>query len=462
MPRTEPATEIPIPEHVSFGEALRVWARIGLLSFGGPAGQIATMHRELVEKRRWIDDARFLHALSYCMLLPGPEAQQLATYVGWMLHRTPGALAAGTLFVLPGFLALLGLSIAYATLGDLPLVGGLFFGLKCAVLAMVIDAARRIGLRVLRTRLLVALALLAFVALFFFDAPFPLVILVAGAIGLGGGALWPDALASAGHASSGASVGSLLDRMEARGELEHTRPSIPRALRVLVTALGLWSVPFVLAWLAGASPVFLDEATFFSETAMVTFGGAYAVLAYVAQRAVYDFRWLRPREMLDGLGLAETTPGPLILVVEFVGFLGAYRSPGALPPLVAGTVGAVTTAWVTFVPCFLWILLGGPWVERLRSNRAVRRALSAISAAVVGVIANLSIWFALHVLFATVEETHAFWIRLLVPRLDTLDVPALLLSTAAVAAVLGTKLGPFRTLGGAAAVGLIARGLLGA
>ncbi len=450
------------PERVSFLDALKVWTRIGLLSFGGPAGQIATMHRELVEKRRWIDEGRFLHALSYCMLLPGPEAQQLATYIGWMLHRTRGALAAGILFVLPGFAAILALSIAYATLGQIALVSGLFFGLKCAVLAMVIDAAKRVGTRVLRSRTLAATALAAFVAIFFFDVPFPLVIFAAGMLGLGAGARWPHAFPSgAAHAAAGESATSLLDRMEARGELAHTRPSARRAATVLVVGAAAWSLPFVLAVATGASPVFLDEATFFSGAALVTFGGAYAVLSYVAQRAVHDFGWLGAREMVDGLGLAETTPGPLIMVVEFVGFMGAYRNPGSLSPLVAGVLGATATVWVTFVPCFIWILLGGPYIESLRENRSLSRAMTSISAAVVGVIANLSIWFGLNVLFTEVGETHLGALRLFVPELASLDLLAVALSAAAIAAVTLTKLGPFRVLGAAAVIGLVLRGLVG-
>lgn len=450
------------PERVSFGEALRVWTKIGLLSFGGPAGQIATMHRELVEKRRWVDEPRFLHALGYCMLLPGPEAQQLATYLGWMMHRTPGALAAGTLFILPGFLAILALSIAYATLGQLPLVASLFFGLKCAVLAMVVDAARRIGLRVLHTGALRLLAAAAFVAIFFFDVPFPLVVALAALAGPAIARVSPTSIPSATAHAAAASVGpSLLDRMAARGELAHTRPSWRRSLVVLGVGLALWAAPFVLLALFPPGSVLRDEATFFSGTAMITFGGAYAVLTYVAQRAVHDFGWLGAREMIDGLALAETTPGPLILVVELVGFLGAFHHPGTLSPLVAGTLGALVTVWVTFVPCFLWILLGGPYIEALREVRWIQRALTGVTAAVVGVIGNLSLWFALHVLFARVAETHVGPLRLLVPELASLDVLALVLSTAAILAVTFTKLGPMRVLGIAAAIGLLLRGVLG-
>jgi chromate transporter len=448
------------PDRVSFREALRVWTKIGLSSFGGPAGQIATMHRELVEERRWIDEPRFLHALSYCMLLPGPEAQQLATYIGWMLHRTPGAIAAGTLFVLPGFVAILALSIAYVTLGDVALVSGLFFGLKCAVLAMVVDAARRIGTRVLRSRTLGLIAVMAFVALFFFDVSFPIVIVSAALVGLLVGRLAPSAIPrAAAHGEAKAGEASLLDRMEERGELAHTRPSTPRTLIVIMASLALWSLPFVVASIARA-PIYLAEASFFSEAALVTFGGAYAVLAYVAQRAVHDLHWLAPREMVDGLALAETTPGPLIMVVQFVGFMGAYRDPGSLPPLLAATLGSIVTVWVTFVPCFLWVLLGGPYVESLRTNETLSRAMTAISAAVVGVIANLSVWFALHVLFTDVGEMRIGIAHWAMPRLASVDVAALILSGAAVLAVLRTKLGPLRTLGGAAVIGLTVRGLL--
>jgi chromate transporter len=443
---------------VSFAEALRVWAWIGIMSFGGPAGQIATMHRELVEKRRWVDEARFLHALQYCMLLPGPEAQQLATYLGWMMHRTAGGLAAGTLFVLPGFVAILALSIAYATLGDVALVSGLFFGLKCAVVGIVLEALSRVGKRVLKSRTRVGIAALSFLAIFALGVPFPLVVLGAGVVGLVVGARAPRELAGGGHdADAKENEASLLDRMAARGELSHTAPSFARAARVLAVCLVAWALPFVLAWLLAPSGVYLAEATFFSQAAMVTFVGAYAVLSYVAQRAVHDFGWLGPREMVDGLGLAETTPGPLILVVEFVGFMGAYHAPAGLPPVVAGILGACTTVWVTFVPCFLWILVGAPWVEALRANARLQHALAAISAAVVGVIANLSIWFGLHVVFAEVPERDLGWLHVPVPVLASLDVAAASLTVAATAAIFTTRLGMMRVLGAAAVVGLVLR-----
>ncbi|MBX7197568.1 MAG: chromate efflux transporter, partial [Sandaracinaceae bacterium] len=441
-PPREAAPRVEPPDAVSFREAVRVWARIGLLSFGGPAGQIALMHEELVEKRRWIDERRFLHALSYCTLLPGPEAQQLATYLGWLMHRTQGGIAAGTLFILPGALLMLVLSALYATCRDVTWIAGIFDGLEAVVLAIVIEALVRIGKRALRTRALVALAAAAFLALFVLEVPFPWVIAGAALIGAIGTRVAPSAFPSGAHGEARAADESLLDRMEARGELAHAAPSWSRALRVLVVCGALWALPFVLATaLAGPQSVYLDEATFFSEVAMVTFGGAYAVLAYVAQRAVGDFGWLGPEAMVQGLGLAETTPGPLILVVEFVGFQGAFGAPGVLPPALAGVLGALVTLWVTFVPCFLWIFLGAPFVEALRNQRVLAAALSAITAAVVGVILNLSIWFALHVLFREVNESHVGPLRVLVPTLASLEWPALVIGVVGGLCLLVAKLG---------------------
>jgi chromate transporter len=449
-----PATDL--PERVSFREALKVWAKIGFLSFGGPAGQIALMHQELVEKRKWIDESRFLHALNYCMLLPGPEAQQLATYIGWMMHRTRGGLAAGLLFVLPGFVMMLGLSALYAGLGEVPAIAALFFGLKAAVLAVVVEAVLRIGKRALRSRLLVGLAVLAFVAIFFFEVPFPLVVLAAGFFGFGGARAWPSAFPEPAKARATGDVETVIDRMAASGELSHTRPSAARAVRVLVVCGLFWWLPLVvLTATLGRDSVFVEEGVFFSKTAMVTFGGAYAVLAYVAQRAVDDFGWLRPGEMLDGLGLAETTPGPLILVLQFVGFLAAHRHPGGLPPLLAGVVGATTTVWVTFAPCFLWIFLGAPYIESLRGNRSLSAALSAITAAVVGVILNLSLWLGLHVLLPGIPEQHVGPLRYFVPDVARLDVAALLLSALAMLALFRFKLGLPKTLAASAVLGAV-------
>lgn len=449
--------ETPTPAtHVSFREALRVWTLIGLQSFGGPAGQVALMHDELVVRRKWIDEERFLHALSYCMLLPGPEAQQLATYIGWLMHRTRGGIAAGVLFVLPGFLAILGLSALYAGFREIPTIAAIFFGLKAAVLAVVIEAVLRIGKRALKNRLMWILSALAFAALFFFEVPFPLVILVAGVFGFVGQKVMPDAFPPPAPTKTTDEHDTVLDRMAAAGELSHTIPSHRRALKVLLVCSTLWVLPIVaLASIFGTNSVFVDEAAFFSGAAMVTFGGAYAVLAYVAQQAVEGYGWLAPGEMLDGLGLAETTPGPLILVVQFVGFMGAFRNPGALPPMLAGTLGAAITVWVTFVPCFAWIFLGAPYIESLRGNRSLQAALSSITAAVVGVILNLSIWFGLHVLFGRVDETHFGPLRLLVPAISTLDVGATGLAALAMLAMFRFELGLPKTLAGSAVLGVV-------
>lgn len=452
------------PGHgIAFGDAVRTWARIAALSFGGPAGQIAVMHRILVEEKRWIGEARFLHALNYCMLLPGPEAQQLAVYIGWLLHGTKGGLVAGTLFVLPGFVAILALSYVYALLGNVPLVEGLFFGLKAAVLAVVVQAVVRVGARALKNNIMRGLAATAFVAIFLLDAPFPAIVLAAGIIGYFGGRAGMPAFSDGGaHASAGGKA--VPDRETALGETlpAHARPNPGWSIRVSGILLLLWLAPVVGLLLAlGPDHVFTRIATFFSQMAVVTFGGAYAVLAYVAQEAVETYGWLAPGEMLDGLGMAETTPGPLIMVVQFVGFMGAFRSPGTLDPLVAATIGAVLTTWVTFVPCFLWIFLGAPFVERLRENRALSAALGAITAAVVGVILNLAVWFAVHTLFARVREVPFLGATVDVPVPATLNPAALLLAVAAAVAVFRFKAGVLPVLGACAMAGVAYRLLIG-
>jgi chromate transporter len=435
---------------VSWREALRTWALIGCLGFGGPAGQIALMHRILVEEKRWISEARFLHALNYCMLLPGPEAQQLATYVGWLLHRTAGGLAAGVLFVLPGAAVVLALSIVYARYQMVPLVAALFAGLKPAVLAVVVEAVLRIGRRALRTRFLVALAGLAFVAIFALQVPFPAIVAGAAALGFLAARLRPAWLPAPRVEPSGEGAA---DRAVVA---PHTRPSRARALRTALVFGTLWLAPVAAlhAWL-GPDAVFSRIALFFSQAAVVTFGGAYAVLAYLAQAAVTTFGWLEPGEMLDGLGLAETTPGPLILVTQFVGFLAAYRDAGALDPLWAGVLGAALTTWVTFVPCFLWIFLGAPYMEALRGRRSLDAALAAITAAVVGVVLNLAVWFALHVVFGA----HTPWrfgpVALLVPELASLDPFALAIAAAALVAMLRFHVGMLPTLAASAVLGVL-------
>ena len=440
---------------ISLGDATRVWARIAALSFGGPAGQIAVMHRLLVEEKRWIGEERFLHALNYCMLLPGPEAQQLAIYIGWLLHKTKGGLIAGALFVLPGFLAILGLSYVYVLMGHVPLVEGLFFGLKAAVLAVVVQAVVRVGSRALKNNVMRGVAAAAFAAIFFLNAPFPLIILAAGAAGyLGGRSGLPQFRAGGGH---GAASGHIVhDCDTALGEAlpEHAKPHFGWSLRICSVLLLLWLGPVLALFLTlGSDDVFTRIASFFSQMAVVTFGGAYAVLAYVAQEAVGTFGWLRPGEMLDGLRMAETTPGPLIMVTQFVGFLAAFRGAGALPPLLAATLGAILTTWVTFLPCFLWIFAGAPFIERLRGNAALSSALTAITAAVVGVILNLALWFAIHTLFGEVRQLATPTGSFAVPVLRSINLPATLLSAGALVAVFRFKMGVLPVLAACAAVG---------
>ena len=414
--------------------------RVALQSFGGPAGQIAVMHRIVVDEKRWVDESRFLHALSFCTFLPGPEAQQLATYLGWVLHGTRGALAAGTLFVLPGFAAILLLSLVYVQLGEVPAVAALFFGVKAAVLALVLEAALRIGRRVLAGALQRAVAGVAFAALFLFAVPFPVVVILAGVFGVVASRWWPDRFARPPDEAPADPV---------------RRPGRRHALRVLAVFLPLWFAPTAAcALLLGPSDVFTRLGLFFSETAVVTFGGAYAVLAYVAQRAVETYGWLSAREMLDGLGLAETTPGPLIMVVQFVGFLAAYRHADVSSPIVAGILGSVLSTWVTFVPSFLWIFLGAPYVERLRRAARLAAALQSIMAAVVGVIANLALWFALHVLFARVGSFDAAGLHVALPDWTSLDPRALVLSLGACLALLRFHAGLAATLAGSALAGL--------
>jgi len=441
-----------LPSHgVSLGEAFRVWLRVAALSFGGPAGQIAVMHRILVEEKRWISESRFLHALNYCMLLPGPEAQQLATYIGWLMHRTLGGIMAGGLFILPGVVAIMGLSWIYALYGKVGFVSALFFGLKAAVLAIVFEAVMRIGKRALKNRVLIGLAVAAFVAIFFFDVPFPLIILTAGLIGFMGGRKRLSQFQVGGHGNGANNDDNLL------GEdlPAHARPNMARSLRVSAAWLALWLTPvFALMLTLGESNVFSQIAVFFSKMALVTFGGAYAVLAYVAQQAVETYGWLQPGEMLDGLGMAETTPGPLIMVLQFVGFIAAFRDPGALSPLMAGTLGGLLATWVTFTPCFLWIFLGAPYIETLRGNRALSGALTAITAAVVGVILNLAIWFGFHTIFHEVRAVEWGMLSFDAPVWGSVNPWALLLSSAAIIAMFRFKAGMLPTLAAISAAGI--------
>lgn len=446
---------------VTFRQALWVWCRVAMLSFGGPAGQIAVMHRILVEEKRWVSENRFLHALNYCMLLPGPEAQQLAIYIGWLLHRTWGGIVAGTLFVLPGFVSILGLSVLYAGYREVRFVEALFYGLAPAVMAVVVEAVFRIGKRALKNGVMVTLAAIAFLAIFVFEVPFPIIVVTAGVIGLLGGRLRPDQfIVIKMHKSAEGESDEVAISDHAAA---HTRPTLARAVRVLALCLPLWFVPlFALSWAFGWTNVFVQEGFFFSKAAVVTFGGAYAVLAYVAQQAVDVYGWLEPGEMLHGLGMAETTPGPLIQVVQFVGFMGAYRtaeagSLGGMHPMLAATLASVLVTWVTFVPCFLWIFLGAPYIEHLRGNQALTAALSGITAAVVGVVLNLAVWFAFHTVFGRVEESRWYRVRLLIPDWATIDWAALLIAAGAFVLMFKFKLGMIWTLGASVLVGLAYR-----
>jgi chromate transporter len=418
---------------VPFRDALRVWTRVALMSFGGPAGQIAVMHRELVEERKWVEESQFLHALNFCMLLPGPEAQQLAIYLGWLLNGARGGIVAGTLFVLPGALAILALSFLYALFGNLPAIAALFFGLKAAVLAIVVDAVIRIGRRALVSTLARLIALVAFIAIFFFAVPFPLIVAAAALAGF----LMPL-------------------RMASHGNGEASLPSRRRSWVLPLSIAFLWLAPVALLVLTlGRDSAFTDIALFFSRMAVVTFGGAYAVLAYVAQQAVDHYHWLSATEMLDGLGMAETTPGPLIMVTQFVGFLAAMRNPGGLDPLLAGTLGALLTTWVTFTPCFLWIFLGAPYVERLRRNEALSSALAAVTAAVVGVILNLALWFAIHSVFARAVQVRGWGLHFDAPDFSSVNPAAALLAVAAAVSILRFRVNAMLVLGASAAGGVV-------
>ncbi|MDZ4375463.1 MAG: chromate efflux transporter [Phenylobacterium sp.] len=460
---TSPSRHTPRAGHVvPLSEAAKTWARVAALSFGGPAGQIAVMHRILVEEKKWLGEQRFLHALNYCMLLPGPEAQQLAIYIGWLLNRTVGGLIAGILFVLPGFLAIMALSILYALFGDVGPIGALFFGLKAAVLVVVVQAVLRVGGRSLRNPVMMGIAGAAFVAIFALNAPFPLIILAAGLIGfVGGAAGLPAFAAGGGHGPKGGAIVADADTLLGEETPDHARPNLAWALKTGGVLALLWAAPVLaLGFGLGWNNVFADIAVFFSKMAVVTFGGAYAVLAYVAQEAVETYGWLKPGEMLDGLGMAETTPGPLIIVTQFVGFMGAFRAETGLSPLTAGVLGGVLTTWVTFVPCFLWIFLGAPFVEALRGARALNAALAAITAAVVGVILNLAIWFGLHVLFADIVAFEAGPVSLDLPRLASVNVPSAALALVAAVAAFRFKVGVIPLLLGCALAG-VALHLLG-
>ena len=416
------ARELRGPVAPSFGKAFRFWLKLGFVNFGGPTGQIAVMHEELVGRRGWLGDDGFLHALSFCLLLPGPEAQQLAIYTGWLLNGTAGGIAAGVLFVLPAAVLMAGLAWLYAAGGDLRIVSSVFDGLAAAVVGIVAAAMLSIGGRALRGRAAVVVAGSAFLAIFVVGVPFPLVVLAAAGAGL---VLGPERLGVTFDEGSNAPVSPIPRR----------RPRPRRTVLVLVVGLAAWWIPVLaVVALTGTGSIYSQEALFFSQVAVISFGGAYAVLAYVAHEVVRRFS-LSPDDVVAGLALAETTPGPLILVVEFYGFLAAYRNPGTLTPAVAGALGAAVTVWATFAPCFLWVFLGAPWVERLRTNRALRSALAAVTAAVVGVIASLALTVAANVLFDDVEIARPFFASIPRPVWSSIDVASAAIAAAAFVAI---------------------------
>ncbi len=431
----------------SFGETFKVWLKIGCINFGGPAGQIALMHRVIVDEKKWVDEARFLHALNFCMLLPGPEAQKLATYLGWLLHGVRGGLAAGILFIVPGAFVMLGLSLLYALGRGVPAIDGALFGIKAAVLVIVIEALIRIGKRALKSSLLLSLAAAAFVGIFFLALPFPLIVAAAALIGYVVARRAPGQLGLS-------------------GKVESVPPPAKDRWRqfAIASAVGIvvWWAPIAFAALIfGSQHVLVSIGTFFSKLAVVSFGGAYALLAYMAQEAVQTYGWMTASEMVDGLGLAETTPGPLILVTQFVGFLAAFRNAPPFSPVTAGVLGAVMTTWVTFVPSMLWIFAGAPFVERLRANRQLSGALAAITAAVVGVILNLSVWFALHVLFGKVTEMYWGPLRWYAFNPLALDLRATALATIAAILAFGLHRSLIEVVVAMAALGMIVQFALG-
>ena len=427
----------------SFGEAFRFWLKLGFISFGGPSGQIAIMQTELVEKKRWISQSRFLHALNFCMLLPGPEAQQLAIYIGWLLHRIRGGIVAGALFVIPSIFVLWTLSFIYAAFGNLPWIAAIFYGLKPAVTAIVLVAVIRIGRKALKNFVMWTLAAVAFVGIYFFKTPFPVIVLGAGVIGFLGGIFWKDQFGVGASHADDEKLSVISDEQESPS---HTRPNLRRAILVSIVSLTLWLTPTVVGGMVcGWDSTLFKEGLFFTKAAVVTFGGAYAVLPYVAQQALFHYAWLKPGQMMDGLGLAETTPGPLIMVLQFIGFMGAWQHPEGLSPLIAATIGALLTTWVTFTPCFLWIFVGGPHIEQLRGNRKLTSALTSVTAAIVGVILNLAVWFALHVFF---------------PKVGVIDWFAVILCGAAFVAMLRYKIDIIPIVLGSGLLGLIYKFLL--
>jgi chromate transporter len=442
---------------VPLGQAVRYWAKLGFINFGGPAGQIAIMHEELVDKKRWISNNRFLHALNYCMLLPGPEAQQLAIYIGWLLNGTWGGILAGIMFVIPGFLLILGLSWTYAVHGDISWISAVFYGLQAAVIGIVAAAVIRVGSKALKHPALLGIAASAFIAIFFLKVPFPLIVASAALIGLVGGRLAPNVFKPSAHADPTEEDTLISDAVDER---KPHRLGL-KSLKVLLVGLVIWWGPLLFVMtIRGTNDTLSREAVFFSQAAMVTFGGAYAVLAYINQAAVQHFGWLQPGEMVTGLGLAESTPGPLIMVTEFVGFLGGYHFPGGLDPVLAGVLGATVTTWATFAPCFLWIFLGAPYIERLRGNKALNSALSAVTAAVVGVILNLAVTFGIAALFENIRQGELLQVTFPVPSLSSLDLFAAALALACFVALWKYKVNVLWVVGTSAIAGLLYQGIV--
>ncbi|WMJ72643.1 chromate efflux transporter [Cytophagaceae bacterium ABcell3] len=441
---------------IPYKEGFKTWFRIALYSFGGPAGQIAVMFKILVEEKKWISESRFLHALNYCMLLPGPEAQQLTIYIGWLLHKVKGGVTAGVLFVLPGFISILILSLLYTGYRDTDYVQAIFYGIKPAVMAIVLQAVFKIGNKALKNEVMVVLAALAFIAIFFFDIPFPFIVIFAGLAGYIGGQVWEHKfLVIKGHEAT-KQVDVQQYFIDSVFTERSVRPSFISSLKTTIFWLALWLLPIgVIALVLGRDNIFAAEAIFFSKAAVVTFGGAYSVLAFIAQRAVEVYEWLQPGEMLDGLGMAETTPGPLIQVVQFVGYMGAWRHAGTLDPVVAGVFASFLVTWVTFIPCFMFIFLGAPYIEYLRGNKILSTALSAITAAIVGVILNLAVWFSIHTLFEDVRVWEGFGMSVDVPVWDTIDPVAFFIAVAAFIAIFKFKVSIFKVLGASVVAGLI-------
>ena len=454
MSTMNPRTDGTGIHRIPLREAARYWIRLGFINFGGPAGQIAIMHEELVDRKRWIGEGRFLHALNFCMLLPGPEAQQLAIYIGWLLNGTWGGVIAGVFFVLPAFFLILGLSWTYAVHGDIDWIAAIFYGLRAAVIAIVIVAVIRVGSRALKNSTLFAIAATAFIAIFFVKVPFPLVVLGSALVGWVGSRIAPERFPVIAEKNGGDAI--LDDSADDAG----TGRTVWGTIRVLAIGLAVWWIPLLIViLLRGTDDTLSKEALFFSQTAMITFGGAYAVLSYINEQAVNHFGWLSPGQMVTGLGLAESTPGPLIMVTQFVGFLGAYRLPGELDPVLSGVLGAMVTVWATFAPCFLWIFLGAPYIEQLRGNHALNAALSAVTAAVVGVILNLAVVFAIAVLFNDVAEGSLLGMTYPSPEWSSIDLFALALAGAAFIALWRFRWNVLWIVGGSAIAGLLYRGV---